>query len=90
MKKLSKLKLHNAVSLNDSQMKQIIGGYGEYTGYTGGSGGKPCNLPPKVCACINHKEGDPCSFVNSSGVTEYGKCGYTTYWDTVMHCSDLR
>lgn len=33
MKKLSKLKLHNAVGLNNSQMKQIIGGYDENTDY---------------------------------------------------------
>jgi hypothetical protein len=31
MKKLSKL--HNTVSLNDSQIKQIIGWYSEYTDY---------------------------------------------------------
>lgn len=42
MKKLSKLKLHNATLLNDREMKNIVGGYGDgYDGY-GSSEEKKC------------------------------------------------
>lgn len=39
MKKLSKLKLHNATLLNDREMKSIVGGYGGYDGGGYGGGG---------------------------------------------------
>lgn len=43
MKKLSKLELHNAISLSDKQMKEIIGG--------NGSEGSSCNsYAPKQCS----------------------------------------
>lgn len=38
MKKLGKLKLHNATLLNDREMKNIVGGYGDgYDEYESGS-----------------------------------------------------
>ncbi|NLI35783.1 MAG: hypothetical protein GX416_04600 [Bacteroidales bacterium] len=87
MKKLFKLKLHNAVSLNDSQMKQIIGGYDDDSDYTGGYGKKPCKLPPKVCACLNHSDGDTCTWIDAAGNVLYGKClAFAPDW--TLHCSD--
>ena len=49
MKKLSRIKLQNAVQLESKEMKQIYGGSGGDTGLCGVSG------YTHVCACTNGK-----------------------------------
>ncbi|GEM_PF-3368011 len=46
MKKLSKLKLHNAILLNDNEMKNIVGGYDLDPVYIYGTGPDYCSEHP--------------------------------------------
>lgn len=93
MKKLSRIKLHEAAILNDNEMKMVFGGYvgssGSWSDNDGdsGSGADPCNSPTKVEACYGKSEKADCSF-RYQCTTYYGRClafapNYT------LHCSDL-
>lgn len=54
MKKLGKLKLKNAVLMNENEMKRVVGGY------DGGYGGSSCSCTGNGCAgsCPDRVEGD--------------------------------
>lgn len=79
MKKLAKIKLQNVVVLEDKEMKLIHGGYDE-------SYSRDPN--PKITACINKKEGDPCSWVNFSNQVMEGHCKAFAP-NYIKHCSDF-
>lgn len=49
MKKLGKLKLHNATLLNDREMKNIVGGYGDGYDEYGSSEEKKCKFTCPGC-----------------------------------------
>lgn len=69
MKKLSKIKLHNAVLLENSEMKMIFGG-------SGGSNMSYCRDKgfAYICTCGN-SVGEWCSHTDASGNTDYCASG---------------
>lgn len=69
MKKLSKLELHNAISLSDKQMKEIIGG--------NGSEGSSCNSYAKE-QCSGSCKGDDGNSGSCHWVKKEKKCKCAT------------
>ena len=84
-------------SLSENEMKYVKGGNPlsleianpDLLADDGGDDGFGANpLSPKQEACKSpKKDGDPCSFVDDRGRTQYGKC--VTIYGRPRHCSDL-
>jgi len=76
MKKLSKIRLQNAVMLEEQEMKQIYGGSGV------------SDKTDKEKACDGKSLCDPCSWYNSYGQELSGHCSQNAF-APYMYCSDL-
>jgi hypothetical protein len=79
MKNLSKIKLHDATVLNDSEMKIVLGGSGSESGGMGGSGATDCSTTCSDGSTIEIKSciGD-CIAIDGKSVTCSGSSAKLT------------
>lgn len=89
MKKLTKLNLKEFHEMSNHEMKNILGGYGDYDG--DGDGNYGGNTDPSVGKCSRDRcNGEKCVVADSAEPhpnLHYGKCGWTLYPSTRCTCA---